>query len=64
MRSCSHLPPVSSVGLTAELVREMDAVLISTDHSAVDYEMLAKNAQLIVDTRGVYRTPRNNVVKA
>ena len=64
MRSWAHLPPMSSLVLTAELVREMDAVLISTDHSAVDYEMLAKNAQLIVDTRGVYRTPRNNVVKA
>jgi UDP-N-acetyl-D-glucosamine dehydrogenase len=64
MRSWSHLPPMSSVGLTAELVREMDAVLISTDHSAVDYEMLANTAQLILDTRGVYRKPRNNVVKA
>lgn len=64
MRSWSDLPPMSSVVLTPELVGEMDAVLISTDHSAVDYEMLAKSAQLIVDTRGVYRTPRANVVKA
>ena len=28
-----------------------DAVLISTDHSAVDYEALGRSARLIVDTR-------------
>ena len=35
-----------------------------TDHQNVDYEMLALHAKLIVDTRGVYREPRANVVKA
>jgi UDP-N-acetyl-D-glucosamine dehydrogenase len=28
-----------------------DAVLISTDHAAVDYDLVAAHAKLIVDTR-------------
>ena len=28
-----------------------DAVLIATDHAAVDYDLVAKHAKLIVDTR-------------
>ena len=30
----------------------------------VDYELVVEHAQLVVDTRGVYRAPRQNVVKA
>ena len=29
----------------------MDAVLIVTDHAAVDYEMVVRHAPLVVDTR-------------
>jgi len=64
MRSWPNLPAMTSKPLTVELVREVDAILISTDHSAVDYGMIAANARLIVDSRGVYREPRSNVVKA
>jgi len=64
MRSWPELPPMESVPLTPETVAAADAVLIATDHSVIDYEMLASKAALIVDTRGVYRAPRPNVVKA
>ncbi len=50
--------------LTAENLRKQDAVLIITDHPSVDYEMVAATARLIVDSRGVYREARRNVVKA
>jgi UDP-N-acetyl-D-glucosamine dehydrogenase len=63
-RSWPNIPSMSSVPLTVDAVRSVDAVLIATDHSGVDYEMVATNAQLIVDSRGVYREARNNVVKA
>jgi len=33
----------------------MDSVLIVTDHSAVDYQMVADHSQLVIDTRGVMR---------
>jgi UDP-N-acetyl-D-glucosamine dehydrogenase len=64
MRTWPNLPPLKSEPLTAELLGNVDAVLISTDHSAVDYQMVATNARLIVDSRGVYREPLANVVKA
>jgi UDP-N-acetyl-D-glucosamine dehydrogenase len=64
MRSWPELPRMQSVALTPDVVRAVDAVLIATDHSAVDYELLARAAPLIIDTRGVYRERRPNVVKA
>jgi UDP-N-acetyl-D-glucosamine dehydrogenase len=32
---------------------EKDIILITTDHTNVDYEMVAKNAKLVFDTRNV-----------
>jgi UDP-N-acetyl-D-glucosamine dehydrogenase len=64
MRSWPDLPPMASVPLTPETLTSSDAVVIITDHSSVDYEMVARHAPVVVDTRGVFRTPRPNVVKA
>lgn len=64
MRSWPDLPEMASKPLTAELLAAHDAAIIVTDHSAVDYELVALHAPLVVDTRGVYRAPRSNVVKA
>jgi UDP-N-acetyl-D-glucosamine dehydrogenase len=64
MRSWPDLPPMTSLPLTEEVLRGQDAVVIVTDHSAVDYEAVARQAGLIIDTRGIYRTPREGVVKA
>ena len=64
MRSWPDLPPLESQPLTPELVASVDAVLISTDHAAVDYAMVSEQAQLIVDTRGVFRQTAANVVQA
>jgi UDP-N-acetyl-D-glucosamine dehydrogenase len=50
--------------LTSETIASQDAVLIITDHTSVDYELIAKHAKLIIDSRGVYRKPLANVVKA
>jgi UDP-N-acetyl-D-glucosamine dehydrogenase len=64
MRSWPHLPPLKSQPLTAETLKSVDAVLISTEHSAVDYNLVLREAALVVDTRGVYRDPNAKVVKA
>ncbi len=64
MRSWPDLPPMESVPLTPETLAAQDAVVIATDHSAVDYGLVAAHAPLIVDTRGVYRDPRPKVIKA
>mgnify|MGYP001209470355 FL=1 len=42
---------LSSVELSAEVVAAADCVVVVTDHSAYDWEWLAANARLIVDTR-------------
>jgi UDP-N-acetyl-D-glucosamine dehydrogenase len=57
-------PQLKSVPLTAETLSHTDAVLVVTDHTNVDYELVKKHAHLIVDTRGVYREPHERVVRA
>ena len=44
-----------SVTLAPETIAEFDCVLIATDHDAVDYGLLVRNARLVVDTRNVCR---------
>jgi UDP-N-acetyl-D-glucosamine dehydrogenase len=46
---------MKSVELTPAAIGSYDAVLIATHHSAYDWRMIAENAKLIVDTRGVMR---------
>ncbi len=55
---------LESTPLTAETVQTFDAVVVTTAHTAVDYDLLAKHARLIVDTRNVYKKPLPNVIKA
>jgi UDP-N-acetyl-D-glucosamine dehydrogenase len=55
---------MSSVPLRAEALAEYDLVLIATNHDAFDYDLIRRHAQLIVDTRGVYREPAPNIVRA
>lgn len=43
-----------SAALTADAVAGYDAVLISTDHDAVDYALIAGSARRVVDTRNVF----------
>jgi UDP-N-acetyl-D-glucosamine dehydrogenase len=58
------LPTVEPVPLTAEVLAASDVVLLVTDHSAVDYDLVLRHAPLIVDTRGVYRGHHEKVVRA
>lgn len=64
MRSWPHLPAMRSVELDARSVAEADAVLLVTDHTHVDYDLVRAHAKLVVDTRGVYREPFPALVKA
>jgi UDP-N-acetyl-D-glucosamine dehydrogenase len=64
VRRHPDLPPLRSEPLSAGLLRGMDAVLVVTDHAAVDYPLVLAEAPLIVDTRGVFRAPSPKVVKA
>lgn len=44
-----------SVDLSKKLLEEVDIVVITTDHTNIDYELIRENSKLIVDTRGVLR---------
>jgi UDP-N-acetyl-D-glucosamine dehydrogenase len=59
-----HKFDLSSVALTPETVAGFDAVVLTTDHAKFDYDMIRTNAQVIIDSRGVYRAPAENIVKA
>ncbi|EZP75148.1 nucleotide sugar dehydrogenase [Parageobacillus genomosp. 1] len=50
---------VKPLELTRELLEEADLVLITTDHSTFDYEMVAKHAKLIFDTRNAMKAYRH-----
>lgn len=49
-----HSFDLASVALTPGTVALYDAVLVLTDHSDVDYDMLRQHARLIIDARGRY----------
>ncbi len=59
-----HHFDLASVVLTPEVIANYDAVVLLTDHSDFDYDMILEHAQLIVDTRGKYRDTHPRVVKA
>lgn len=49
-----------SVDLTPERLATYDCVLIATDHSSYDYEAVARNSKLVVDTRNATRNVKQN----
>jgi UDP-N-acetyl-D-glucosamine dehydrogenase len=63
-RAWPDLASLTSETLTRERLASQDAVVIVTDHSEVDYELILHHSSLIIDSRGVYREPMPNVVKA
>jgi UDP-N-acetyl-D-glucosamine dehydrogenase len=59
-----HHFDLSSVPLTAEAIESYDCVVILTDHTDVDYDLVREHSKLIVDTRGKYRDEDSKIVKA
>ncbi len=51
--------PMNSVNLNEENILNADVVVIVTNHSNVDYNLIKHFAKAIVDTRGVFETPIN-----
>ena len=62
-----HDLKMASVPLTAGRLKRYDAVLISTDHSAYDYQFIVDHAALVIDTRNAtagIRRGRRKIVPA
>jgi UDP-N-acetyl-D-glucosamine dehydrogenase len=67
MRHWPHLPPLESVPLTPLSLAAHDCVLIATDHTAYDYELIVAHSSLVIDTRNATKTVatgREKIVKA
>ncbi len=58
---------MESVELTADTIKQYDCVVIATNHEAYDWQMIADNAQLVIDSRGALREvtgKRDHIVNA
>ncbi|MEM8600676.1 MAG: nucleotide sugar dehydrogenase, partial [Bacteroidota bacterium] len=59
LRDDGHTPldglPLRSVALTPETLAAQDAVVLVTDHDAIDYDLVASRARFVLDTRGRMR---------
>jgi len=65
-REHSEYAGKKSKKITAANVAKYDAVIILTHHTNIDYELVAKNAELVIDTRNAMSKirSRKNIVKA
>lgn len=59
MRHYPDLPAMDSQALTPEYLAAQDCVLISTDHSAYDYDFIVQHSKMVLDTRNATK----NVVR-
>jgi len=58
---------MTSIELNEESIKKYDMLLLSTDHDNFDYQLIAKNANIIVDTRNAFGSrgiKSSNIFKA
>lgn len=66
-REHAHMAGRQSVELSAASLPSFDAVVVATDHDAVDYALVAGCARLVIDTRNIFarrQISSDNIVKA
>jgi UDP-N-acetyl-D-glucosamine dehydrogenase len=63
-RMREHNFDLKSLPLSAGALAAFDCAVLATNHDAFDYGLIMRHARLIVDTRGVYLEPAENLVKA
>lgn len=59
-----HHFDLSSIELTATALASFNCALLATDHNRFDYPFIKANSKLIIDCRGRYQEPAENIVKA
>ena len=55
---------LSSTELTRKSLLFFDVAILATDHVRFDYKLIKEFSKLIIDTRGVYKQPGKNIVRA
>lgn len=63
-----YIPEIKSLQatsepLTEETLKGYDAVVVTTAHRGVDYELIAKHASLVLDARDAVKVASENVIK-
>jgi UDP-N-acetyl-D-mannosaminuronate dehydrogenase len=54
-----NVDSLKSLDLTQNTLNEQDVIVITTDHTDIDYKSLGEHATLIVDTRNIMATVKN-----
>ncbi len=54
---------LSSIDINQSNISNFDVVILTTDHDQFDYELIEKNAKLIIDTRGRFKVS-NKIIRA
>ena len=50
--------------ISSEVIETFDACVILTNHTNIDYGLIAKKSKLIIDTRNVFKNVNNvNIVR-
>jgi len=55
---------LSSTALTADVLAQHDAVVLTTDHDAFDYPLILEHSRLMIDTRGRFRASSPKLIRA
>ena len=53
---------LKSIDLTKSNLNNFDCIVITTDHSSVDYKFILNNSRLIFDTRNAYKNSSNKKI--
>ncbi|SMP52663.1 nucleotide sugar dehydrogenase [Anoxynatronum buryatiense] len=59
-----HQFDLKSIEMTPDSLSKMDCVVLCTDHDYFDYEMIENYSALMVDTRGVYKKYKHQIIHA
>lgn len=62
----SELAGMKSISLQKNVIDKFDAILVITNHSYIDFDLIAQNAKLIIDTRNALKNLKSNatIIKA
>ena len=55
---------LQSVDITAEAIAEFDAIILLTDHSDFDYQLINQHAPILIDTRGRFTPDSKRIYRA
>lgn len=59
-----HHFDLASTPINEKTIATFDCIILATDHDDFDYELLARNANIIIDTRGKFDTANRNIFTA